>query len=86
MRKRTEVVSIDEGKKGVSRKGEESHRVIFSIAGERFAIDLFSRVSCLPASGESAKPSVLPLSRKSGKPGGSSSGSRKAAQVRQREG
>jgi hypothetical protein len=70
MHKKPKVVPIREGMSSPTASDETGHRVIFSIAGERFAIDLFSRVSRLPASGESREPNVLQLNRKSGKPGG----------------
>jgi hypothetical protein len=68
MAKRTEVVSIDKGKKHVARPEGEFHRLIFSIAGQRYAIDLFSRVCALPPPAENHIASVLPMSRKPRKP------------------
>jgi len=50
MAKRTEVVYIDEGKQRMARTDEESHRIIFSIGGQRYAIDWLSCISQLPPS------------------------------------
>ena len=52
MRKRTKVVPIDEEKYRLLAMDERAHRVIFGIGGQRFAIDLLSRVSLLPAATE----------------------------------
>ena len=52
MPKRTKVVPIDEEKYRLIAMDERAHRVIFGIGGQRFAIDLLSRVSLLPPATE----------------------------------
>jgi hypothetical protein len=66
MAERTEVVCINIGKKkNPARPEGESHRMIFSIAGQRYALDLFSRVCTLPPLAENPVVTVLPMTQKS---------------------
>lgn len=64
MPKRTKVVPIDEEKYQLIAMDERAHRVIFGIGGQRFAIDLLSRVSLLPSATGDRPANVLPLKKK----------------------
>jgi hypothetical protein len=54
MPKRTKVLPIAEAKYRLIAMDERAHRIILGIGGQRFAIDLLSRVSLLPSIGGGA--------------------------------
>jgi hypothetical protein len=64
MPKRTKVVPIEEEKYRLIAMDERAHRVIFDIGGQRFAIDLLSRVSLLPPAMGARPANVLPMKKK----------------------
>jgi len=66
MPKPTKVVPIRKGQSDRLIAADEIvHRVIFSIGGERFAIDLFGRISQLPPPSTADLPAnVLPLKKR----------------------
>jgi hypothetical protein len=64
MSKRTKVLPIAEEKNRLIAMDESAHRVIFAIGGQRFAIDLLSRVSLLPPATGTRPANVLPLKKK----------------------
>ena len=61
MPKRTKVVPIEEEKYRLIAVDERAQRVIFGIGGQRFAIDLLSRVSLLPPATGDRPANVLPM-------------------------
>ena len=64
MPKRTKVLSIAEEKYRLIAMDERSHRIIFAIGGQRFAIDLLSRVSLLPPATGTRQADIVPLKKK----------------------
>jgi hypothetical protein len=64
MPKRTKVVPIEEEKYRLIALDERAHRVVFGIGGQRFAIDLLSRVSLLPPATGDRPANVLPMKKK----------------------
>ena len=64
MPKRTKVLPIDKEKYRLIAMDEKAHRVIFAIGGQRFAIDLLSRVSLLPSDAGERPANILPLKKK----------------------
>jgi hypothetical protein len=64
MPKRTKVVPIDEEKYQLIATDERAHRVIFDIGGQRFAIDLISRVSLLPPATGDRPANVSPMKKR----------------------
>jgi hypothetical protein len=64
MPKRTKVVPIEEEKYRLIAMDERAHRVIFGIGGQRFAIDLLSRVGLLPPATGDRPANVLPMKKK----------------------
>jgi len=65
MPKRTKVVPLDVEKYRPVATDEVAHRVICSIGGQRFAIDLLSRITPLPPSTGDRPAEVLPMKKKS---------------------
>jgi len=64
MPKRTKVVPIAEKAYRLTARDEETYRVIVAIGGQRFAIDLLSRITPLPPSTGDRPASVLPMKKK----------------------
>ena len=64
MAKRTKIVPIDQRKDQLVAEDEKTHRVIFHIGGQRFAIDLLSRVRALPPATGDRPADVLPIRKK----------------------
>jgi hypothetical protein len=64
MPKRTKIVPIDQRKDRLIAEDEKTHRVIFDIGGQRFAVDLLSRVRPLPPATGDGPAGVFPIRKK----------------------
>jgi hypothetical protein len=64
MPKTPKVVPIAEEKYKVIARDTKAHRVIIGIGAERFAFDLFSRISKLPPQTGDQPATVLPMNKR----------------------